>query len=83
MTHPIGTRGRVGYCVEAHDLAASKLAAFRDKDRVFVTALLAGEHISPALLLDRVSALPVQSEERARLTRWVEAVARELDRDAG
>lgn len=28
-----GTNGARGECIEAHDLAASKLAAFRDKDR--------------------------------------------------
>jgi len=34
------TRGNIGWCVEGHDLAASKLAAFRDKDRDFVRVLL-------------------------------------------
>lgn len=29
------TRGFIGWCLEAHDLAASKLAAFREKDREF------------------------------------------------
>lgn len=27
VSHPVGTRGNVGHCLEAHDLAASKLAA--------------------------------------------------------
>ncbi len=27
------TRQCIGWCIEAHDLAASKLVAFRDKDR--------------------------------------------------
>ncbi len=30
------TLGATGYCLEAHDLAVSKLAAWRDKDREFV-----------------------------------------------
>ncbi|MTI89082.1 MAG: hypothetical protein FH748_14080 [Balneolaceae bacterium] len=31
---------KIGWCVEAHDLAASKLMAFREKDREFVRKLL-------------------------------------------
>src|SRR5215467_11305491 len=34
------TNGKVGWCIEGHDLAASKLAAFREKDREFVRVLL-------------------------------------------
>src|SRR5262245_37430691 len=34
------TGNRTGWCVEAHDLAVSKLVAFRDKDRDFVRILL-------------------------------------------
>ena len=30
---PVFTRGHIGLCVEAHDLAASKLAAYRKKTR--------------------------------------------------
>jgi hypothetical protein len=41
VSHPQGTRGNTGHCVEAHDLGASKLAAFREKDRDFVRILLA------------------------------------------
>ena len=36
------TRDNTGWCVEAHDLAASKLVAFRDKDKDFVRTLLVG-----------------------------------------
>lgn len=41
------TRGNTGWCVEAHDLAASKLVAFRDKDRDFVRVLLRDNLIQP------------------------------------
>ncbi len=37
------TKHYAGHCVEAHDLAASKLVAFRDKDREFVRILLKDE----------------------------------------
>lgn len=33
------TRGNTGWCLEGHDLAASKLVAYRDKDREFVRVL--------------------------------------------
>ncbi len=36
----ISTNGKIGWCVEAHDLATSKLAAYREKDRDFVRVLL-------------------------------------------
>ena len=36
----ISTRGNTGWCIEAHDLAASKLVAYREKDRDFVRVLL-------------------------------------------
>src|SRR6202022_2414100 len=45
------TREFIGWCVEAHDLAASKLAAFRDKDRDFVRVLLAEEMVTPRKLI--------------------------------
>ena len=41
------TNGMTGWCVEAHDLAASKLVAFRDKDRDFVRVLIAEELVTP------------------------------------
>ena len=33
------TNGKTGWCVETHDLAASKLVAYRQKDRDFVRQL--------------------------------------------
>lgn len=36
----ISTNGKTGWCIEAHDLAASKLVAYREKDRNFVRILL-------------------------------------------
>ena len=44
VEHARRTRGHVGLCLETHDLAVSKLVAYRDKDRDFVRAywLIAG-----------------------------------------
>jgi hypothetical protein len=51
------TRNYTGWCVEAHDLAVSKLAAFRDKDREFVRTLLVEKLIDPSKLCRRLDQL--------------------------
>ena len=78
VSDPVGTRGCSGHCVEVHDLAASKLAAFREKDRDFVTTLLQEGLVSPLVLKDRVFSLPASDEDRARLGRWLRATVRGL-----
>jgi hypothetical protein len=67
-----GTHGKTGLCLEGHDLAASKLAAFRDKDRDFVRVLLKERLITADVLVDRIRALALPAPERERLTQWVE-----------
>lgn len=52
------TRGHTGHCLEAHDLAASKLAARREKDRLFVATLLHEGLVNGEILLERVTGLP-------------------------
>jgi len=79
VTDSVRTRGGTGQCLEAHDLAASKLVAYREKDRVFVTTLLAEGLIDGQTLIDRIHALPVTGEVRDRLTRWVEVTVAELE----
>jgi hypothetical protein len=73
---PVGTHGRTGLCLEAHDLAASKLAAFRDKDRNFVRVLLLERLVRRATLIRRVGQLPMAEEERNRRTQWVDLTIR-------
>lgn len=51
------TRGYTGECLEAHDLAVSKLAAGREKDMGFVLGLLREALISPVTLTERVDRL--------------------------
>lgn len=72
------TRGYAGLCVEAHDLAASKLMAFREKDRAFVRVLLAERLIQTNRLVRVINLLPVPEDQRKRLSAWVDATAREL-----
>jgi hypothetical protein len=52
------TLGNTGLCLESHDVAASKLVAFREKDRDFVRVLLG---LQP----------PCASSRRSRGTPWV------------
>ncbi len=78
VSHEYRTRGCIGYCVEANDLAASKLVAYRDKDREFVSILLNEELIEGSILLERIAELPVSEEVRERLVRWVRITMEEI-----
>lgn len=75
-----GTSGRTGLCIEAHDLAASKLAAFRDKDREFVRTLLAEKLVAANKLRLRVQQLDGPGADRDRLVRWIELTCADLAR---
>lgn len=63
---------------EVHDLAASKLAAGRDKDFDYVTVLIKHDYVDTQKLLRRVAKLPLGAEARERLRTWIGAVARQL-----
>ena len=78
VSHPLGTKGHKGLCIEAHDLAASKLVAYREKDRVFVATLLNERLIDWQTLLRRIDALPTGNDVRDRLIRWVEITVSEI-----
>jgi hypothetical protein len=69
--HPVGTQGKRGLCLEGHDLAASKLAAFREKDRDFVRVLLTERMVEPDTLIARIATLALDASERERRARWV------------
>lgn len=72
------TENATGFCLEAHDLAASKLAAFRDKDREFVRLLLRERVIDPNRLVRLINLLSLPDEQRAMLRQWVDGTEREL-----
>ena len=65
-------------CPEIHDLAASKLAAGRDKDFNYVTVLIDNNLVSTQKLLRRVGRLSIEGEHRQRLRAWIGAVASRL-----
>ena len=72
------TRQKAGLCIERHDLAASKLAAFREKDRSFVRNLLSERMVTLPRLLERLRQLPLDAERVGRLVKWVETTERDL-----
>lgn len=76
------TRNYTGWCVEAHDLAASKLVAFRDKDRDFVRTLIVEKLIDSSKLyrrLDQLSKNPrVTPELLAVIKAWVSGVLKDI-----
>jgi hypothetical protein len=74
---PVPGRGpatSTGLCLERHDLAASKMTAYREKDLRFVRTLLIEGMIEPDVLLNRVATLPVEESVRAHIALWVRAV---------
>lgn len=77
--HEVGTRGNTGWCLEAHDLAATKLVAFRDKDRNFVRLLLVHDLIDATILRDRIGQLDLDGEAKSRLIRWIDRTEQELE----
>jgi len=72
----VNTGRYTGWCLEPHDLAASKLAAGRERDYEFVQALLQHGYVEPATLGRRVAKLPIAAAERARLRSWLRRAAR-------
>jgi len=72
------TRMKAGLCLEVHDLAASKLAAFREKDREFVRVLLAERLVKKQRLIERLRALDLPESRVNRLVKWVEVTYRDL-----
>jgi hypothetical protein len=76
------TRNKTGWCLEAHDLAASKLVAFREKDRDFVRVLIVENLIKPATLQRRLRALPdrpqVTQHLRNAIGGWIDGVLSDI-----
>jgi hypothetical protein len=78
VSDPISTRGKIGLCLEVHDLAVSKLAAYREKDKEFVRLLLIKKMVDPDILKERIDSMNVLEALRERLIYWVGITASEL-----
>jgi hypothetical protein len=53
-----GTMGAVGWCLEPHDLAVSKLAAGREKDLAFVGTMIRKQLVTPEVIRQRLATTP-------------------------
>lgn len=72
------TRGATGWCLEVHDLAVSKYAANREKDRDFVRALIRHGLVERATLVERLATTPLDP----RLRSLIESLIAKDFRDA-
>lgn len=79
VSDPISTRGNTGLCIEPHDLAASKLVAYREKDKEFVRLLLLEKMIDAKILGERIRSLKVKAQLLNRLLSWVRITLQELE----
>lgn len=71
------TGGVTGWCVELHDVAASKLAAAREKDLNYVRALLGAKLLRPLVLENRITTLPINSASVKHAIKLVRKLVRE------
>ena len=65
--HNENTRGATGWCLEVHDLAVSKLAAGREKDREYLAVLFLHGLAYPDLVRERLAQTPLLTEEKRTL----------------
>lgn len=65
-----------GFCIEIHDLAAAKLAAYREKDLEYVKVLLDRRYIFRTTLIERVMTLPVDKPRQTLILEWIEAATK-------
>jgi len=81
VSHPTRTLGHTGFCLEIYDLAASKLVAFREKDRLFVATLLTEGLIDHRKLIERLQMLRIDPVRIGNLVEWVRTIeSEELER---
>lgn len=76
--HDYMDKTKKGYSIEAHDLAASKLMAFRPKDTEFVRILLLEKLIEPDVLLQRLNNTKTERALLERAYFWVRKTSDEL-----
>jgi hypothetical protein len=74
---------RIGYCLDIHDLAASKLAASREKDYEFVEEMFRSRLIDASTLRRRVALLSRPPAELLRLDFWVKGRMAKLGINTG
>ena len=78
IKHEVSIGVNIGLCIEVHDLAASKLVAFREKDREFVRVLFIEGMVDVHILLTRINELDIEDELQQRLRTWVIKTSQDL-----
>lgn len=66
---------KIGWCLDPHDLAASKLAAGREKDLSYVATMLAHGLTDRETLRQRIAELALPEARRDTLLAWVQPQA--------
>jgi hypothetical protein len=71
----VDSAGSVGWCIEPHDLAVSKLAAGRPNDLSFVEIMVRWKLVSVEIILSRLDQTPRMTDEAraialARINAW-------------
>jgi hypothetical protein len=64
---------KIGLCLDPTVLAASKLAAGREKDWLFVAELLHHQFVKPEILIARIETLNIDKQRQQALIQWVKA----------
>jgi hypothetical protein len=59
--------GIKAYYIDPHDLVVAKLAAARDKDRVFIRELLVRGLVNSTMVERRIGKTPVSGEKKAAM----------------
>ncbi len=72
------TGGVTAWCLEPHDLFASKLVAGREKDRQFLRAMLRHQFVRLDMVRRRVDELPISSTDRLDLLEKLGTLTMEL-----
>lgn len=66
------TFGAIGWCLEPHDLAVSKLIAGREKDFEFVSVMIAAKIVRAVVIKERIKLIFADSFLLQRALAWVE-----------
>jgi hypothetical protein len=61
------TRGITAWCLEPHDLFVSKLVAWREKDQMYLAAMLKHRLVKASILSLRIEELAVANSEKEKL----------------
>jgi hypothetical protein len=61
------TSGVKAYCLDPHDLVVAKLAAAREKDRIFIRELIFRKLVEPPIIRRRIGAAPVPADRKAMM----------------